>query len=61
MSEKTTQASAYGAAELAANARQLFDKPPEVVKAALKTAGKDKATLDEAKETVKKFLEREVK
>ena len=54
-------ASKYEAAELAANARRVFGKPPEVVSAALKAAGKTAATLDEAKETVSKFLQREVK
>lgn len=53
--------SVYKAAELAANARKLFGKPPEIVSAALKMAGKQTATLNEAIEIVKKFSEREVK
>ena len=53
--------SKYSAAELAANAWKIFSKPPEVVAAALKMAGKATATLDEAKEIVGKFLKREVK
>lgn len=52
---------AYKASELAAQARQLFGATPEVVAVALKVAGKEAATVSEAKETVNKFLEREVK
>lgn len=51
----------YTAAELAAQARQLFGTTPEVVAVALKTAGKEKATVAEAKKTVEDFLKREVK
>ncbi len=51
----------YKAAELAAQARQLFGTTPEVVTVALKTAGKESATIKEAQETVTKFLSKEVK
>ena len=53
--------STYSVEELAENARSIFGKPPEVVTTALKMAGKKTATLDDAKEIVKKFLEKEVK
>lgn len=51
----------YGAAELAQKARKLFGTTPEVVTVALKTAKLKEATLEEAKATVKAFLEKEVK
>ncbi len=51
---------AYKAAELAAQARPMFGTTQEVVKAALRAAGKDAATVAEAKTIVKEFLEREV-
>jgi hypothetical protein len=51
----------YTAAELANAGRAKFGAPPEAVLTALKTAGKDKATLSEALEIVKKFMERPVK
>lgn len=51
----------YNAAELAAKARQMFDTTPEVVTVALRLAGKDSFTVDEAKQTVQEFLNREVK
>lgn len=51
----------YTAAELATAARAKFGTSPEVVAAALKTANKEKATLDEAAAIVKAFLEREVR
>lgn len=50
----------YKAGELAAKARQIFGTTPEVVTVALNAAGMEMATVDEAKATVKKFLEREV-
>ncbi len=52
---------AYQVKELAAKARQIFGTTPEVVTVALESAGKKTATVDEAKTTVKAFLEREVK
>lgn len=51
----------YTADELAATARTQFNTAPEVVKTALKMAGKTKATQPEAFKIVKAFLEREVK
>ncbi len=51
----------YKAAELAAKARQMFGTTPEVVTVALKTAGKESATIEDAKRTVQEFLDREVK
>ena len=42
-------------------ARKLFGTTPEVVTVALQTAKLKEATLDEAKATVKAFLEKEVK
>lgn len=51
----------YKVNELAAKARQIFGTTPEVVTVALNSAGKEMATVDEAKATVKAFLEREVK
>lgn len=51
----------YKVSELAAQARQIFNTTPEVVTVALRTAGKEAATVEEAKETVQKFLNREVK
>lgn len=51
----------YTAAELAAQARQLFGTTPEVVTVALRTAGMEKATVAGAKKTVAEFLNREVK
>lgn len=53
--------SVYTAAELAAAAQSVFKVMPECVTAALMRAGKDKATISEAKEIVKKFMEKEVK
>ena len=50
----------YSAAELAAKARQLFGTTPEVVTVALKTAGKEAAGVEEAREIVREFLDREV-
>lgn len=51
----------YIADELAAVARTQFHAAPEVVKTALKMAGKAKATKPETARIVKAFLEREVK
>lgn len=55
------EAATYGAAELARNARKLFDTTPEAVTVALKTAGKEEATVEEAAAIIKAFLEKEVK
>lgn len=50
----------YQTADLAAQARQMFGTTPEVVTAALNTAGKEAADVEEAREIVRKFLDREV-
>lgn len=57
----TDKAAVYKTAELAAQARQLFDTTPEVVAVALRAAGKDSATLEEATKCVQAFLAKEVK
>ena len=53
--------SLYTAEELAKSARTRFRCAPEVVRAALKTANKDRASLSQATQIVKNFLERKVK
>ena len=50
----------YSAAELSDAARTLFGTTPEVVGAALKTAGRTSATLTEAKRIIAQFRVREV-
>lgn len=57
----TDKAAVYKVSELAAQARQLFDTPPEVVSVALRTAGKAAATVEEAQKYVQAFLAKEVK
>ena len=49
----------YSAEELAL-ARSVFQTSPDIVEAALMLAGKDKATIPEAKRIVKDFMERKV-
>ncbi len=51
----------YSIDELAAAARTKFNTAPEVVKTALRMAGRAKATQPETAKIVKAFLEREVK
>ena len=51
----------YKVSELAAKARQMFDTTPEVVSVALQLGGKDSYTVDEAKQIVNDFLNKEVK
>ncbi len=51
----------YKAAELAAKAREMFGTTPEVVTVALRLTGKQSFTVEEAKQTVQDFLNREVK
>jgi hypothetical protein len=58
---RAASAPLYAATDLAAKARTQFGTMPEVVAAALKTAGKDKASLDDAKRLIREFLSREVK
>ncbi len=57
MAEK---AATYKVSELAAQARQIFGTTPEVVTVALRTAGKEAATVEEARDIVRVFLDREV-
>lgn len=49
----------YTAAELAAN-HKVFGTSREIVVIALKIAGKDSATLDEARAIIEKFLSKEL-
>lgn len=51
----------YSVSDFAKQARAIFDTTPEVVTVALRTAGKTTATVEEAKEIIKNFLEKEVK
>jgi hypothetical protein len=51
----------YSAADLANAARARFGVPPEIVTAALRLAGKQRATLTEARQIVTAFMERTVK
>ncbi len=53
-------AATYRVSELAAQARQLFGTSPEVVTVALRTAGKKAATVEEARASVREFLNRGV-
>ena len=50
----------YSVAELANAARSRFGTTPEVVTVALKTAGKDKATVAETKLLIKALIGRKV-
>lgn len=50
----------YQASELAAQARKAFGVAPEIVAVALRAAGKEAASVEEARETVREFLGREV-
>lgn len=58
--EPTAQESIYQAEELA-RAHKVFDTSYEIVATALKLAGKEKATVTEAKEIVENFKTKEVK
>lgn len=51
----------YSVVDLISAARSSFGVPPEIVSAAMKIAGKDKATIDEAKQIIKEFKERKVR
>lgn len=55
------QESVYTAGELAANHKALGTPYREIVEVALRLAGKDKATLSEAKRIVERFKTKEVK
>ena len=50
----------YSIDDLAVAAREQFKTTPEVVKAALKTAEVESATLPQAKSIVEKFMKRRV-
>ncbi len=50
----------YSITELAAQSRSLFGVPPEIVAAALKSAGINKCSLHDANEIVTAFLKKEV-
>lgn len=58
--QRNLQESVYSASELAANAKEAFGVKQECVIAALKAAGITKCTATEAKQVIKKFLEKEV-
>ena len=51
----------YSVDELAAAPKALGVKSPDIVRAAMKQAGKDNATVEEATEIVKKFKNKGVK
>lgn len=51
----------YSIDELKSAAASRFQTRPEVVVAALKGAGKDRATLEEAKKLIGEFLRKEIK
>lgn len=57
--EQTTGDAKYDAKELAASG--VLGAKPECVTAALKLAGKEKATISEAKAIVEGFLRKEIK
>ena len=57
---KASNNTIYAAEELAGAARRVFHTTPEIVKTALKRAGKTKATIEETKNIVSKFLSKEV-
>lgn len=59
--KKAPAESVYTVSELAGNARSVFGTMQECVVAALKTDGKAEYTVSEAKEIVRKFLQKEVK
>ena len=51
----------YSVSDFAKQAKNMFGTTPEAVTVALRTAGMETATVEEAKATVKEFLEKEVK
>ena len=58
--KKAPAESVYTVSELAGNARSVFGTMQECVVAALKTDGKAEYTVSEAKEIVRKFLQKKV-
>ena len=59
--QKQVQESLYTVQEFAKNSKKLFGVQREVVVTAFKMLNKQRATLSEAKEIVKKFMEKEIK
>lgn len=61
--EKTepAQTPVYSVRELAVNAKKIFGTRQECVEVALIVAGKTQYAVDEAKDIVEKFLNKEVK
>jgi len=59
--EKKTVEIMYSVSDLMAAARKRFKVSPDIVYAALKIAKKDKATIYEAEQIIKKFTERKIK
>lgn len=53
--------SVYTAGELAACSKELFGARSECVTASMKEAGKERATVKEAREIIQRFLSKEVK
>lgn len=51
----------YAIADFAEKARTQYGVPPEAVTAALRSAGREKYSVEEAKTIVTEFLNREVK
>ena len=51
----------YKVSEFISASKRIFGVPSDCVEAALKFAGKAEYTVTEAKDAVKKFMEREVK
>ena len=51
----------YSISDFAGQAAKMFGTTPEAVTVALRLAGKESATIDEAKAAVKEFLEKEVR
>ena len=56
----TESSSYYTVSELTENAKNVFEKNPECVAAALKLEGKSEYTISEAKKIIDKFLKKEV-
>ena len=51
----------YSVLDFSKQAKNMFGTTPEVVIVALRSTGKTSATIEEAQDIVKKFLEKEVK
>ena len=59
--KKTVSASTYTVEEFMAVPNSVGVSSPDLIKAAFKIAGKEKATVEEAKKIVEKFKNKEVK